>query len=353
MTTSGGNTEVLRVWGRENGPYMQALHFCFSLGALLGPLVTEPFLVQPRLACYDVSGANDTGHSFSGQTTKTANALTTSVVNSFEMRPENATTQCVEIYNKSEIGGAFWIAAGIVFSSSMGFLHLFVKQKTTSADSDEDKSVKDTEDYTRKDMPMSLKVVVLILLCVLFGAYNVVEDGFVSFLATFLHAQFAWAKSDAAYATAVFWIAFASGRFLGIFTVSFCSVVKLLTASLGLVALGTAGFLTSTLLRAEPAIWVAIAFLGFVMSVIFPAIFCWTSEHVLHVSGKISGLFLVASSVAGMSVPLLTGHLMEYFTPMWLPYVHVIVTLTCCMIFALIRVLLRAFRHRDVTLTKQ
>ncbi|XP_064477312.1 uncharacterized protein LOC135391136 [Ornithodoros turicata] len=41
---TGGNVWCLDMWGRQSAPIMQALHFCFGLGALVAPLVAEPFL---------------------------------------------------------------------------------------------------------------------------------------------------------------------------------------------------------------------------------------------------------------------------------------------------------------------
>ncbi len=39
---AGGNVICLDYWGRRSGPYVQALHFCLSLGLLTGPLLIEP-----------------------------------------------------------------------------------------------------------------------------------------------------------------------------------------------------------------------------------------------------------------------------------------------------------------------
>ena len=44
---SGGNADIIRIWGKEGHSYLQAVHFCFAVGSVLGPLVTEPFLT-PR-----------------------------------------------------------------------------------------------------------------------------------------------------------------------------------------------------------------------------------------------------------------------------------------------------------------
>uniref|UniRef100_A0A6B0VBU2 Putative mucin-5ac n=1 Tax=Ixodes ricinus TaxID=34613 RepID=A0A6B0VBU2_IXORI len=41
---TGGNVWCLDLWGRHSAPFMQGLHFCFALGALVAPLIAEPFL---------------------------------------------------------------------------------------------------------------------------------------------------------------------------------------------------------------------------------------------------------------------------------------------------------------------
>ncbi|XP_023722663.1 uncharacterized protein LOC111872735 isoform X2 [Cryptotermes secundus] len=43
---TGGNVLCLDLWGRNSGPFMQALHFSFGLGAFVAPLLAAPFL-QP------------------------------------------------------------------------------------------------------------------------------------------------------------------------------------------------------------------------------------------------------------------------------------------------------------------
>ena len=36
--------QLIKIWSDEHGPWMQALHCVFGVGALLGPLVAVPFL---------------------------------------------------------------------------------------------------------------------------------------------------------------------------------------------------------------------------------------------------------------------------------------------------------------------
>jgi FHS family Na+ dependent glucose MFS transporter 1 len=46
MLDTGSNLMVLVLWGKENGPFMQALHFSFGLGAFHAPLLAKPFLLE-------------------------------------------------------------------------------------------------------------------------------------------------------------------------------------------------------------------------------------------------------------------------------------------------------------------
>lgn len=43
------NVWILEMWGKESGPYMQALHFSYGLGSFIAPLICEPFLSKKAL----------------------------------------------------------------------------------------------------------------------------------------------------------------------------------------------------------------------------------------------------------------------------------------------------------------
>lgn len=46
MLDTGSNMFILVLWGKENGPFMQALHFAFGLGCFHAPLLAKPFLLE-------------------------------------------------------------------------------------------------------------------------------------------------------------------------------------------------------------------------------------------------------------------------------------------------------------------
>lgn len=41
---TGASTVCLRLWGKESGPYMQAMHFAFAVGGSLAPLLVQAFI---------------------------------------------------------------------------------------------------------------------------------------------------------------------------------------------------------------------------------------------------------------------------------------------------------------------
>ena len=47
VITAAGNVICLDYWGQRSGPYLQALHFCLSLGLLTGPFIVDPLSQTP------------------------------------------------------------------------------------------------------------------------------------------------------------------------------------------------------------------------------------------------------------------------------------------------------------------
>ncbi|KAH3716310.1 sodium-dependent glucose transporter 1A-like isoform X1 [Dreissena polymorpha] len=347
---TGANAHMIYIWGSEHGPFLQALHFGFSFGALISPLATEPFLAKKIVHCV-------TGIGFVGNQSelRTAGQLDDSrrgvEVFNDSLSAQNTTTEvnftssnnsCFDKYEPSEVHPAFLISGAFMFSATVGLLYIYV-QCRSFLKSEDDTKLKTSDDTNTNShpMPLRLKVVFIIMLCAMLASYCIVEDCFATFLMTFSLNQLNWDKSTGAYITAVFWVSFAIGRFTGIFIVSCCKSNVLLTSYLGALLIGYSGFLASSLLMYTPLIWLFTGVLGFAKSVIFPAIFSWTSSNVVKVTGKISSVFLVSSSTAGMTFPLLIGHMMEYKSPMWFVYILIIMLIICIFSFTIIRVLVK------------
>ena len=42
----GANTILLTIWGKESAPFMLVFTFFYGFGALIAPIIAEPFLVE-------------------------------------------------------------------------------------------------------------------------------------------------------------------------------------------------------------------------------------------------------------------------------------------------------------------
>ena len=63
------------IWGPESGPYLQALHLSFCVGAILAPLATEPFLAK-KLCVVPSNQTNDSLVSYQDQGTSACSLFT-------------------------------------------------------------------------------------------------------------------------------------------------------------------------------------------------------------------------------------------------------------------------------------
>ncbi|XP_045169469.2 sodium-dependent glucose transporter 1A-like [Mercenaria mercenaria] len=342
---TGGNADIIYVWGGDVDTYMQALHFAFSFGALLSPLATEPFLAGKTTVCDELNMTISNNPTDIPVTTKESrNGVMTSVspdLKSFTSANSTQLLKCTDRLGETNVHYAFLLSAVFMFSATIGYIYLYIKIRTKKQKLNATHTETKTDDKIdkRQKLPVYLKIVFLTLLSLLIASYCVAEDSFAGFFMTFSLDYLKWDKSTGSFATALFWFSFCVGRFFGIFIVSCCKNSTLLTLYLFLLSFAYLGFVLTTLFRFHPLVWVFITILGFSMSVVFPAIFSWTSEHVIHVSGKISALFLTSSCLSGMVFSLLIGYLMEYVHSMWYAYILLIMSCSCFVLYFCIRVI--------------
>lgn len=284
---TAGNTFCLRTWGADCGVYMQAIHFAFAFGGIISPLVTAPFLLP--------------------ETTSTGNSSNNSEITttSFELeKPES------KLYLAFSTTTACYTLAAILFLVSY-----FAKREQDVA-----KTTKSEAEKTEFDLPLRLKVPVLVTLLILMWTYVSVETTFSGFIATFVVKMLSWSKTDASYISSVFWATFSAGRFVGIFIVRIIRPSKLLILYSVLLTLASTGLVFVSIYAVNIGVWVFVALAGFACSVIFPSVFTWIEEELLQVTGRITSLFIMASSSSGIVHPLLLGYLMDNVSPMYFCY---------------------------------
>lgn len=105
---------ILQTWGIDSGPYMQALHFFFALGAIISPLTTAPFLKS------DVVEVNMT--EYTNHSDQVHNMTTSNLTFTFN----SSTEICEHLYQEKQISnihGAFVISALLTLLSGISFFY--------------------------------------------------------------------------------------------------------------------------------------------------------------------------------------------------------------------------------------
>ncbi|XP_053374264.1 sodium-dependent glucose transporter 1-like [Mercenaria mercenaria] len=223
---TGGNADIISIWGVKGGSYMQALHFSFGIGGIASPVATEPFLA--KTIC-QADGE---------QSSKANKTLNETFYNSTDK------TICVQTYGTSYVHFAYLITFFVVLSSSVPFFIMNIKW----TENNQDGRGADINGLPRPNpLPIKQKLLILALLFLIFFTYCAVEDTFFGYLATFCINYLQWNSSISSYATSLFWTSYSIGRFSGIFLIKYFRPVQLLFAFLVLLILSFVGFLTASL----------------------------------------------------------------------------------------------------------
>ncbi|XP_052219459.1 sodium-dependent glucose transporter 1-like [Dreissena polymorpha] len=379
---AGGNAEVIGTWGSESGPCMQALHFCFSVGGIIATFVATPFLAEtitsptPYLAetvnssapfvvktvtypaTFLIEKVTDSRPYFAVSATIQApflDAVNSSINNAWymstsnehnateptwsaynrtiqDMSVDNSTNTYESLYGESRIFITYAITAGIIFLTAVSFVTLICINGTNRTKEVHGQNEAD-EPTNFHSLSTAKKLLLLLLLSLLMFVYVGMEDTFAGYLMTFLLEQLKWGKPKGALATSVFWMAFGISRMAGIPLVRAFQLRTMMLIFSTLTIVAFAGLLFATVYDMNNLVWLFIVGVGMSTSIIFAAIFFWTNEHVVCVSGKISGMFLTSASAGIMVFPLIFGYTMENISPIWFVYILIGQSITWVCLF--------------------
>jgi FHS family Na+ dependent glucose MFS transporter 1 len=296
-----GNTLILLIWGKENGPWMQCFHCLFSVGCLVAPVIAEPFLME------------------------TTNEVTNGT--NYTADPTSAPPESQIMYAYL-IAGVMTFVSGITFGCIFVFVDSKIFLKKKREEKDENRNATDPID----SIPQTLYHIFLSFLAVMYAAYCAVEVTFATYLLTFAVRYLHWSKKAAANVTSALMGAFTAGRGLGIVQVIFLRPSLMIFGDLTAMVVIMA-VLCAFVTMHSAVLWACSIGFGFAMATFYGTGFTWTEQQI-GTQARVSALILVASSIGEMSGPAMAAPLMGkvgYFS-----FVVVILTLCAVGLFCMI-----------------
>jgi len=296
------STLLIHLMGQDVRTYMQILHFSFTVGGILSPLASVPFLTNSNIT--DTVTVN-TEHNYSLSNTMVYNhSIILGGNSSTELALPKNLQQSLDVYI------VYTISSGISFVPFLLFVVLFFRCDKMLTKSNKDK---DKVDSTN-NLPIGLLVPVMITLVLISYFCFSLEDSISSFTATYAVKHFGWTKPLASYVTSVYWTSFSLGSFSGIFIASYFPISKLLLFYSLMLLSSTICLLVTSIYNIDTGLWVFTAVSGVSVSLNFPLLFAWVEEDFLHVTAKVTSVITISASIGVIVSPLIVGVVMEMST---------------------------------------
>jgi len=353
---------VSSVWGRDAGPYMQALYLAYTVGGIVSPFATRPFMPEEEVVAalahdeeLGVDGSYvvverkhdsvfiDSAFNSSSYTTHAVNGSSDYTV--IYNTTQTLTPEVSDIQEASLIQYAFLTTSILLVLTSVPYLAMCISGRFLTGAPREDLEVVVTVDsqmnekqaLTEQETDNKLfnegsrwehtvlhgKKKIFLLMCVagINFTYNATEDSFGDFIISFCLEYLQWSNTQSVILLSLYWFASCIGGVAGIFLVGFLGATRLLVVShiawLLTFILASVG----SVYRVDVLLWIAMPASGFFMVQIIPAVFTWTAQNVCPITGKVSSLFLICTGVGIALNPTLIGVLVEKFSYVALMYV--------------------------------
>lgn len=161
-------------------------------------------------------------------------------------------------------------------------------------------------DHANSQNDTRFPTVVVVLTLILFFLYVGLELGFGNWIYTYALTLGLGTTVTAAYLTSAFWGSFTFGRLLGVW-------ISTRMRPLTIIIMDLIGCVISTVIimlwkESSLALWIGTFGLGISMASIFPTIIMLAGER-MHITGSITGWFLVGSGAGSMVLPWLIGQI--------------------------------------------
>jgi FHS family Na+ dependent glucose MFS transporter 1 len=266
----GGNALLVWVHRSRVGPYMNALHLFFGVGTFLSPLIVAQSL------------------------------------------------QLTE-----GIRWAYWLLAFFTLPLAIWLLRLG-SPRSVEAQVEPQGAGDPVKKVQRTPINWKLTGLAMLFMCVYVGA----EVGIGGWLYTYAIEMELANATSAAYLTSVYWGAFMVGR---IFSIPIAARVRpRVILWMDLIGCFLSVALLVLLPHSQWALWVGAFGFGLFVASIFPTVITW-AERRMNMSGQVTSLFLVGSSIGAIFFPWFIGQLFDRYGP-WITMPSILVFVVVLMV---------------------
>lgn len=302
------NVSMIRIYGKDVSPFLQALHFFYGVGAFVSPMIAQPFLLNE-----DCSPFIDNS---------------TEAVDHFEDNEILPATTLKEAQIKTHIDYAFWIMAllmvpVILLTMSLVGRELYGRyfgggdfnQNKQGQYESTDTETSATEERGDNIPPATTFQTILIsLLCAaLMFLYDGLQAAYGGYVYSYaVKGPVRLKRSDAAYLNALFWGMFATGRLISIALATKLAPSFMLFCNISGCIFGM--ILMLLMSHNQTVLIVGTCILGIFMSSVFPTALSLTEQYI-HVTPTITSFLVFGAALGEMSMPVILGHEFERTGP--------------------------------------
>lgn len=292
---TGGNVCCLNIWGKDSGPFYQALHFSFGLGGLIGPLVAAPF----------VGSYENFELEFSNNFNSSTNATSTM---------ESQINNSLIVSDIPPVTFAFAAVGSFALLVSVLFLIVCIISPI------DNQGQQDNSAQVR-EISLSFILLIVFLNIILVFVETGTEVGYAQMLASYLvKGPLKLTPTTGSYMTSAYWAAFSVSRFASVFLAIFFSNLQLIVFDVIVSAIGAAVLVFLGPFH-EWAMWLTTVLLGVGIASFFPSAVGWI-ENYITVTNKMASSFCVGAAFGEMLIPYIIGSYIEE-TPDILIYVEI------------------------------
>ncbi|GFW71950.1 sodium-dependent glucose transporter 1A [Trichonephila clavipes] len=298
----GGNVCCLNIWGKDSGPFYQALHFSFGLGGLVGPLVAAPFVGSYEN--FELEFNNE--FNISTNATSTVQNLTNNSFIDSEIPPVAYAFASV---------GAFALLVTVLF-----LIVCIISPIDNQGQQDNSAQV--------RERSLSFILLIVFLNIILVFVETGTEIGYAQMLASYLvKGPLKLSPTTGSYMTSAYWAAFSVSRFASVFLAIFFSNLQLIVFDVIVSAIGAA-ILVFLGPYHEWAMWLTTVLLGIGIASFFPSAVGWI-ENYITVTNKMASSFCVGAAFGEMLIPYIIGSYIEE-----MPDILIYVEIASCVLSA-------------------